>query len=150
MLAAQSRSMPRRLVHARLRNLGACASLSGMSDRKRVALSLRVSEHARDALHRKAEREGHRYPLTLAATLLERAVSESSSPAAPAQEAVDPLTMLRHVAAAIGGRVKVDDSGVLFTTARGSSTGATEWLRAQFARCPALQSLNLTVLPGLE
>ncbi len=50
-----------------------------MTTAKRVALSLTVSEHARDALKAKAAREGHRYPAALAATLLERSLAPGLS-----------------------------------------------------------------------
>ncbi len=60
-----------------------------MTTAKRVALSLTVSEHARDALKAKAAREGHRYPAALAASIVERAVMPgplsvvASAPALP-------------------------------------------------------------------
>lgn len=105
MLAAYRRSISRRLPHARLRHLGACSRISRMLKTKRVALSVRVSEHARDALYRKAEREGHRYPLAFAASLLERALDGDGES--------DWLVALRGFARMMGANVSVDGPRVV-------------------------------------
>ena len=91
-----------------MRHLGTCGSISRMLKTKRVALSVRVSEHARDALYRKAEREGHRYPAAFAAVLLERAVE--APPASGA--ASDWVSELRVFARFHGAYVVVDGARV--------------------------------------
>lgn len=103
-----------------MRHVRARDSMRDMVKSKRVALSLNVSEHARDALRRKAEREGHRYPLTLAATLLERAVEEPA-----ATEAVpDWVSELRIFARFHGAHVAVDGPRVTLTLTPPAGQGA--------------------------
>lgn len=102
---------------------------------KRVALSVRVSEHARDALYRKAEREGHRYPLAFAASLLERALDGS------APDATRPVWMfdIEALARVFGGSVTVepvDAAGVrrqrvTLTLESGSKEQALVWLQSR-------------------
>lgn len=127
MLAAYRRSISRRLPHARLRHLGACSRISRMLKTKRVALSVRVSEHARDALYRKAEREGHRYALALAASLLERAVEV---PAAGTGRG-DWLSDMGALARVFGGKVSVDGDRVTLTLESGSKEQALVWLQSR-------------------
>lgn len=133
MLATYSESISRHLSHARLRHLGACGRISRMLKTKRVALSVRVSEHARDALYRKAEREGHRYPAAFAAVLLERAVEAAPS------EATRPVWMfdIYALARVFGGSVTVepkDATGrqkVTLTLESGSKEPALVWLQSR-------------------
>jgi hypothetical protein len=100
-----------------------------MPESKRVALSLRVSEHARDALRARATREGHRYPLAFAAALLERALVAPASPVA----GPDWLSDLGGVARVFGGSVAVDGDRVTLTLEPKTGATAVEWLQGRIA-----------------
>ncbi len=129
MLATCRGSISRHLSHARLRHLGACGRISRMLKAKRVALSVRVSEHARDALYRKAEREGHRYPAAFAAALLERALDV---PAASSSRG-DWLSDIGGVARVFGGSVTVDGDRVTLTMRPKATPTAVDWIRDHIA-----------------
>lgn len=111
--------------------------MRGMVKTKRVALSLKVSEHARDALRAKADREGHRYPLTLAATLLERSLAAEEPPAVPTR----PVWVfdIEALARVLGGNMTVepvDVAGVrrqrvTLTLESGSKEQAVAWLQSR-------------------
>ncbi len=127
MLATCRGSISRHLSHARLRHLGACGRISRMLKTKRVALSVRVSEHARDALYRKAEREGHRYPAALAAVLLERAVEEPAAGTGRGEW----LSDMGALARVFGGKVSVEGDRVILTLEPKTTATAVEWLQSR-------------------
>lgn len=85
------------------------------------------------ALHARAEREGHRYPLTLAATLLERALLSSPSPAGESPW----LTALRGFARCMGARVEVEGERVSLVLKEGTAEGERGWTAKRIEeRCP--------------
>ncbi len=127
MLATCRGSISQHLSRARLQHLRACGSISRMLKTKRVALSVRVSGHARDALYRKAEREGHRYPLAFAAALLERAVEEPAR--SPGRG--DWLSDIGGVARVFGGSVAVEGDRVTLSLESKTTPAAVEWLRGR-------------------
>lgn len=126
---------------------GAPASVSRMPKTKRLPLSLRISEHAAHTLKQRTDREGHRYPAVLAASLLERALVAPAVQVAPDEPPA--IAMLRGLAGSIGGELRVDETGVLLVTRPGTSSGAVEWLRSVLPKNPAFAGMKLSVLPGL-
>lgn len=114
-----------------------------MAGTKRVSLSLRVSEHARDALRDRAAREGHRYPLALAATLLEEAVV---SPATAGTSRGEWLSDVGALARAFGGSVAVAGDRVTLALESTTRAEAIEWLRVRFlANRPPPAGVSLEV-----
>lgn len=82
--------------------------MRAMVKSKRVALSLTVSANAAQCLKERAAREGHRYYLAFAASLLERAVEAPSTSGA----ASDWVSELRVFARFHGAYVVVDGARV--------------------------------------
>jgi len=127
MPSAHGGTLPGHAAHARLRHVRQRVTMPAMVKSKRVALSLTVSDSAAHALREKAEREGHRYPLALAASLLERAVEV---PAAGTGRG-DWLSDMGALARVFGGKVSVDGDRVTLTLESGSKEQALVWLQSR-------------------
>ena len=110
-------------------------------------MTLSLSGDVRQALNERAAREGHRYPLAFAASLLERAIL-SPAPSASSAEP-ETVVMLREVARAFGASLEVTSEGMTLIMPAGLSSGAVGWVASMLAKCPVLVGVKLTVLPGL-
>ena len=110
-------------------------------------MSLSLSGDVRQALNERAKREGHRYPLAFAASLLERAILSPAS-AAPSPEP-ETVVMLREVARAFGASLEVGSEGMTLIMPVGMAAGAVTWFGSMLSKCPVLVGVKLTVLPGL-
>jgi hypothetical protein len=98
-----------------------------MGKTKRVALSLTVSDGAAQCLKERAAREGHRYYLAFAASLLERAVEAPSVGTGRG----DWLSDMGALARVFGGKVSVNGERVTLTLEPKTTATAVEWLRAR-------------------
>lgn len=101
-------------AHARLRHVRQRGTMARMGKSKRVALSLTVSDSAAQCLKERAAREGHRYHLAFAASLLERAVE------APAG-GLDWPSDLRTFARFHGAKVAIDGDRVTMIMGAGTT-----------------------------
>lgn len=124
---AHRETLPGHAAHARLRHVRQRGTMLDMVKSKRVALSLTVSANAAQCLKERAAREGHRYHLAFAASLLERAVEV---PAAGTGRG-DWLSDMGALARVFGGKVSIDGDRVTVTLESGSKEPALVWLQSR-------------------
>jgi hypothetical protein len=101
--------------------------MPAMGKTKRVALSLTVSANAAQRLKERADREGHRYALALAAVLLERAVEEPAAGTGRGEW----LSDMGALARVFGGKVSVEGDRVTLTLEPKTTPTAVEWIRSR-------------------
>lgn len=101
--------------------------MPAMVKSNRVALSLTVSANAAHALRARAEREGHRYYLAFAASLLERAVEEPAAGTGRGEW----LSDMGALARVFGGKVSVEGDRVTLTLEPKTTPTAVEWIRSR-------------------